>query len=140
MGTNYYLYQNVCDHCHRSDEPKHIGKSSLGWCFALHVYPKEGILDVADWLRRFSEPNSTIKDQHGDIITSEVMMNVIAERSWPESCERDWEWFARNKALPGPHGLARSIVDCDGSTRIYDTTGCIKHGNGTWDCFVGEFS
>ena len=42
MGTNYYLHRprtNECEHCGRADEapPLHIGKSSSGWCFSLHV-------------------------------------------------------------------------------------------------------
>ena len=31
MGTNYYL------------NDRHIGKSSAGWYFALHIYPEENI-------------------------------------------------------------------------------------------------
>src|SRR5450631_1105933 len=37
MGTNYYLQLPGCDHCNRAGDRLHIGKSSGGWCFALHV-------------------------------------------------------------------------------------------------------
>lgn len=38
MGTNYYLHsQDPCEHCGRSYPELHIGKSSAGWVFALHV-------------------------------------------------------------------------------------------------------
>ena len=37
MGTNYYLETDACDKCGRGDGPLHIGNSSAGWCFALHV-------------------------------------------------------------------------------------------------------
>jgi len=49
MGTNYYLVKNErppCPCCERTyvQERLHIGKSSGGWCFALHVIPEMGML------------------------------------------------------------------------------------------------
>ena len=38
MGTNYYLYYNVCECCGRQDSI-HIGKSSCGWRFLFHWHP-----------------------------------------------------------------------------------------------------
>jgi len=60
MGTNYYLQKKsgtcqTCGHC--SEDPKHIGKSSGGWCFSLHVYPEENITTV------------TIVNEYGETIS-----------------------------------------------------------------------
>lgn len=48
MGTNYYLRPDPCECCGRGLEPLHIGKSCMGWCFRLHVYPPG--LYCPDWL------------------------------------------------------------------------------------------
>lgn len=122
MGTNYYYHANktnYCPHCGRGDdEPKHIGKSSAGWCFALHVYPEDGIHDLLDWERLFDEPNAVIKNEYGEVIKRLEMVQIITKRSWIGTLG------------PGPNNLLRC--------RLGD--GCIKHGEGTWDCVVGEFS
>jgi len=61
MGTNYYLYPaSPCKACGRSYEAKHIGKSSAGWCFLLHVIPEEGINDLEDWKKLWYQPEAEI--------------------------------------------------------------------------------
>ena len=38
MGTNYYWQESEpCAACGRGYEQVHVGKSSAGWCFSLHV-------------------------------------------------------------------------------------------------------
>ena len=37
MGTNYYARIDTCKECNRADEI-HIGKSSVGWRFAVRVH------------------------------------------------------------------------------------------------------
>jgi hypothetical protein len=32
-----------------------FGKSSGGWTFSLHVYPEDGIKDLADWIPLFAD-------------------------------------------------------------------------------------
>ena len=49
MGTNYYLSSKPCSCCGRKDSQRHIGKSSAGWVFALHVYPDQAKGELA-WL------------------------------------------------------------------------------------------
>ena len=138
MGTNFYLYETppclTCGHC--ADEPRHIGKSSGGWCFALHVYPEDGIATLDDWKRIWS--GKTIKDEYGKLVTEEEMLNQITNRrskpmteqglgSWYDSVA---EWYSKNGAEPGPNNLARHRIG------HY----CVGHGEGTWDYIVGEFS
>ncbi len=130
MGTNFYLHRNICSCCGRGDEPLHIGKSSGGWVFALHIYPENGINDLEDWIKIWTQQNATIKDEYERIVIPDVMMDIITERKWPRKKDFDPDWLRENYAEPGPNGLARSVIDGR----------CVKHGNGTWDCFVGEFS
>lgn len=82
MGTNFYLYEEKpCPTCSHAKEPRHIGKSSAGWNFALRVYPKEGINNIADWRALLSNPDAEILDEYGDIVSPEQMMKHITGRA-----------------------------------------------------------
>ena len=137
MGTNYYLIhkEDVCPHCgHKKEEPLHIGKSSYGWCFSLHVEPGEQDhpQNLREWERLFNNRDYYIEDEYGDELTVNEMMDKITKRSHPESTSQwsatDW---SINGAMPGPNNLVRSRVD---------GRHCIGHGEGTWDYITGEFS
>jgi hypothetical protein len=92
MGTNYYLrtgkkITKTCD-CgfeHELDEELHIGKSSWGWKFALHIIPERGINELEDWEELFK--TGKIFDEYGNEITEEQMMDCILNRSFPY-CDR----------------------------------------------------
>lgn len=135
MGTNYYWIpaeRPVCPHCGRSDdrEELHIGKSSAGWCFSLHVYPDKGILDLPDWESRWAL-GGTICDEYGHPVSPKAMKAVIVDR---EAISPD-NWtpreYAANHAEPGPRNLARSKID---------GAHCVGHGAGPWDLHIGDFS
>jgi hypothetical protein len=135
MGTNYYLKQKCCASCGRSDE-RHIGKSSAGWCFGLHVYPDDGINTLEDWRKLFSDQSNKIRDEYGSDVEPQEMLNAITNRSWVRNQKpmmyRDWSEFNRlNHATEGPNGLSRHQID---------GRHCIGHGEGTWDYLIGDFS
>jgi len=136
MGTNYYLRYDVCQHCGRSDKQLHIGKSSAGWCFALHVHPEEGINTLEDWRREWAKPGTAIYDEYGGRTHPDEMLEIITIRSFARN-EIPYGYMSRedfcrqNHAVPGPNGLSRHAID---------TNSCIGHGEGTWDYIVGEFS
>ena len=127
MGTNYYHRTILCDKCGHYVK-KHIGKSSGGWCFGLHVYPDEHINDLQEW--EFLWQTGEIFDEYGEKITPAEMKSIITERGWKGS-GLDKTWFSQNSAEPGPNGLARSKIDGHH---------CIGNGAGTWDLVVGNFS
>jgi hypothetical protein len=136
MGTNYYHHEKEpCPTCgHEGDEPRHIGKSSGGWCFSLHVYPEEGIADLGDWKARWG--SGVIKDEYGKTVTPDDMESRITQRSW-EPAKRvpmgyaDWSQFhEQNGSEPGPSGLLRHRIGPH----------CLGHGAGTWDLIAGDFS
>jgi hypothetical protein len=139
MGTNYYLYKKVCDKCGRGDEPLHVGKSSGGWCFSLHVIPEEGINDLEDWEKLWNDPEITIKDEYGQILLKEAMKDLISGRSTKSGKFESnpfgydsWESFHReNHSEFGPKGLLRAKIE---------NRHCIGHGKGTYDLILGEFS
>lgn len=111
MGTNYYWFESGYN---AEDDPSfglHIGKSSGGWAFTLHIHPRREISTLLDWERKFKEPGSFIKDEYGRVVPPSKMKEIIRERSHPQ-------------------GLRRH--DVDGKF-------CVGHGDGTWDYCVGDF-
>lgn len=122
MGTNYYW------HIGYETRPRHIGKSSAGWCFLLHVSPDDGIHDLADWEALWAKVNGTILDEYTRSVTVAEMRSIITERLWDGRDEKPPGWYAQNFAAPGPNGLARAMYRSLGP------------GAGTWDRITGEFS
>ena len=128
MGTNYYLITEPCSCCGLSAPRLHIGKSSAGWCFALHV---EGdINSLADWEARWSKPNAKIVNEYGDTVTPDEMRKTITERAWKGHGTDEPMWLMANNAVQGPNGLARQQIGRH----------CIGHGDGTYDLIPGEFA
>ena len=133
MGTNYYFtpsHAGPCEHCGRSDssEELHIGKSSGGWCFSLHIIPEKGINDLEDWVKLF--PTGRIRDEYGQDIPAEEMMSIITKREGRGFANKDTAFHRTNHSEEGPEGLLRHRLG----------PYCTKHGAGTWDCMPGEFS
>jgi hypothetical protein len=90
MGTNYYLKtQGEEPHCSTCDcrgRGRHIGKSSGGWCFALRVYPDEGIRFLDDWIRLFEKRDVLILDEYNQRVSVFEMLETILNR--PASSQR----------------------------------------------------
>jgi hypothetical protein len=137
MGTNYYLIEDVCEPCARTTST-HIGKSSCGWCFSLHVgrqweptIPKS----LEEWVERWSAPGAAIMDEYGYKYTPTEMMDVITNRrcdpyDLPDGYASWDEFHAINHSTPGPNGLLRHQIMDDH---------CVGHGPGAYDLIVGEF-
>lgn len=134
MGTNYYLKENTCECCGRSEE-RHIGKSSGGWVFCLRVYPDEGINTLDDWKPRLAA--NPIKNEYGDDVEFDEMWKNITERRWegraldvtPFGYRSLADFHQKNSSEDGPNGLLRHQISGQ----------CIGHGEGTWDYIIGEF-
>jgi len=147
MGTNYYATVNKCEHYERQDQ-LHIGKSSAGWCFLLHVFEDaaEGPTSLAEW--RALLGGASIETEYGDRVTFKEMMAIIAERKGSFAFDgpppQNWcsgkryaswnDYFEQAQgghAERGPKGLVRSVAS---------KGNCIRHGDGTWDLITGRFS
>ena len=96
MGTNYYLKVKkvpkpcyACGHTPPRPSSIHIGKSSAGWCFSLHVYPEELDEDqdpprpqsLEEWRERFEDPKFMIENEYDKAITAKEMLHVITGRA-----------------------------------------------------------
>ena len=129
MGTNYYI-KNIlsCPECGTpAAADYHIGKSSAGWCFSLHVDP-DGINNLEDIKRLWR--GRAIKDEYDSTISKKEMVAIITERSWKGSEQLNSEFHKLNHSEPGPNGLLRHQIDGF----------CIGHGPGTYDYLIGYFS
>jgi hypothetical protein len=140
MGTNYYLHQkgNLLERLEREVSfVRHIGKSSGGWCFALRVYPEEGINSLTDWYHVLRRDNNIIFDEYSNEVTLEHLLDVITNRSWKERvfqptdrCPTEEHMLNFNHAVYGPNNLLRHRIGQH----------CVGHGPGTWDLIPGDFS
>lgn len=119
MGTNFYL----------EEDGTHIGKSSGGWCFSLHIYPENGINSLEDWKKEWA--GKQISDEYGRLLSEEEMLGIITNRNWNSCKEKSDAFLRQNHAVRGPNNLLRSEVD-----GIH----CVGHGDGTWDYCIGDFS
>ena len=145
MGTNYYAIleetETTCPHCERPGYLQavrwHIGKSSFGWCFALHVGSREEphIPKSLDEWREVWKKAVRIEDEYGRGVTTAEMERIILDRDAfgiKNPSRADYDWFRLNMAEPGPHLLARHSIKADRY--------CVGHGDGTYDLLVGTFS
>lgn len=125
MGTNYYFETGVCRECGKPDERRHIGKSSGGWCFSLHIYPEDGINDLDDWKRVFDEEarheRARIVDEYGRQLSVPEMLVVITERRWrrnptgkPPEPYASWEVFYQ---LNSAEAWARTLSSTNNGCR-----------------------
>lgn len=142
MGTNYYAVMEaeevICPTCgrdgHVEQKRLHIGKSSYGWCFSLHVGSAQEPhipRSLAAW-REVWKTAVRLENEYGETISTEEMERIITQRSHPGGGQKDRSWFVSNYATPGPNNLARHSIKMDNH--------CVGHGDGTWDLITGQFS
>lgn len=145
MGTNYYMmkgqYVPETDYDHPlsgmirdgTGHPAkiHIGKSSYGWCFSLHVMPEHGISNLTDWkvlADRLLGEGWRIEDEYREVVALAELWAVVERIGWERQLVTDCDQLN----LPADtRPLNRHAVD-GGS--------CIGHGEGLYDYMIGEFS
>lgn len=124
MDTNYYV--------EIGNEKKHLGISSAGWCFALRVYPEEGIETLKDVVYMIEDKK--IIDEYDSYLTLANFLHIVKnrriERRVLPLMYKSWDSFhAQNHSVTGLNNLLRH--------RLGDF--CVSHGEGTWDCIAAEF-
>jgi hypothetical protein len=155
MSTNYYLESPRCKDCGHAERVEHLGKSSVGWVFSLHIYPESGIHDLSDiekWIKRETVRGQLqICSEYGEVLSWMDFLVIVTKRSNPRIIRDGWEseWWnmggwphshyytsegdfhCKNSSKRGPSGLLRHRVD---------DNHCVANGAGTWDLIIGEFS
>lgn len=125
MGTNYYAVK-TCECCGNEDK-YHIGKSSGGWVFSLHVEPDEGINDLYDVMQIIKDPKRKVVNEYGDTIFKKNLLDIIKnrkceERGEPPNSFSSWGQFHRiNDSLEGPNNLLRHKLkhNCIAHERVH---------------------
>lgn len=98
MGTNFYLYVDVCNCCGRPEKEVHLGKRSFGWTFGIQgfngLYEFDGIfrgfLDEhkigsikswRTWKKIFSKmpKNWKIVDEYGRVVDKKEFIQEVEE-------------------------------------------------------------
>jgi len=137
MGTNYYLVDRTdeCKCCGHGVAKHHIGKSSGGWCFSMHVgyrviHPLTRIeTEIKDFesLKPFLSLLE-IRDEYGEVISEKEILSIIQDR-----------WTDKS---PPRHSICEGAeVTSDNLLRMkIDGRYCVGHGEGTWTYHAGEFS
>lgn len=130
MGINYYVAIDTCSHCGRPERTLHIGKSSRGWVFALHVGKNEDDATPrtwCSWLRLLTTRPVHIYDEDGTTVTLEQLKEIVLERV----------------GAPGGHTILEN-TEFDARLFLYrhkiDDRHCLAHGSGSYDLITGDFS
>jgi hypothetical protein len=153
MGTNYFvrgLHRIVDWNVLVAPDVLHLGKSSMGWTFALHIHPDFGINTLTDWKVLLESAEVCIVDEYGKIHKDHArfVREFIEERERDDDRPRSEEekrrqarrfgldsWQAlleQNNAIELPtSGMWR---------RRIDGRHCVGNGDGTYDLCIGEFS
>ncbi len=131
-GTDYYLVKNSFLGL-RDATRKHLGRSVSGWCFFLHIYPRDKVFTWGDmklYLNEVVDNGYKIVNTHGMVVTLDNFVEIVEERQRIYRPKRDPEWFKENFAKSGPNGLARHKVD--GYL-------CVGNGDGPYDYMLSDF-
>ena len=137
MGINYYFHMEMpppCECCGRPYEKLyyHIGKSSAGWYFALHIDPSKNLNSFTDWVAFLSSAEGVIKNEYRDEISLKQMLSIITNRrGYKKPFSKNAEWYNINNAEPAEYNLVRARIDGQF---------CVGHGDGTFDYMQGDFS
>jgi len=135
LGTNFFsilnFTQQSCDPFSLKSlerhESFHIGKSSIGWCFSLHVIPEIGIHSFEGWVPILMNPERFIVDEYQKVISFMQLYSIIHDRKGENNFTS--EQLAANFAIQDASGLLRHEIGGN----------CIAHGPGTYDLMVGYF-
>lgn len=84
MGTNFYVEDNVCEHCGRKDI-LHIGKRSCGWKFNFQWHPH---LTTLQEYKEFLK-DKTILDEYDRTYTYDEFWHEIESHPYDSVHEDD---------------------------------------------------
>lgn len=157
MGTNYYVtpienkLSEIPDTMVNEDGLIHVGKSSMGWCFSLHVYPLYDIMCFRDVCAFIQDYSAGIVDEYGDDVSYSDLIDVIVKRKrkpleFPRKAFdllgvpafnnlQEFVSYHENK----PHSCCFWDYENNLFRHRIVQGHCIGNGKGTYDYIIGEF-
>ena len=100
MGTNYYLHENVCECCERSDVT-HICKSFTSWHGSVDGASAPN--SVEGWRERIEGAvagGGYVRDEYGTPVTAEEFFRAI-ENVPPHRARAQYDWCVRHGHTDG---------------------------------------
>lgn len=83
MGTNFYAHVDPCGECGHAATVVHIGKSSRGWVFSLHV-GGDAPEHLRGWTTFLKRKGVVIKDEYSRVVSLEDLLEIITKRAGRE--------------------------------------------------------
>jgi hypothetical protein len=124
----------------KREEDLHIGKSSGGWVFALHVISEKRLYGLPDWMILLDKPDVIIFEKVDGQLRREIslddLLKVITERKFEGNDNVNHLFHVVNKSMPAENGLVRKVIDgerCVGHEFAADGRGV------SWDLIAGDF-
>jgi len=142
MSTNFYVADVVrcqeCGHAVHNGIKFHIGKSSAGWAFSLHVIPEKHLNTWGEWKAFLDKPGMAIIDEDGAKWSLDEFVMIVENRIGkygdlehvPPGYDTWWDFYEINQCEIDANGLLRHKVG----------EFCSGHGKGSWDYVTGDFS
>lgn len=131
-GTDYYIVKRSLIESKNAIK-RYLGRSVSGWCFFIHIHPRDGIYDWGD-MRKYLEKSVNlgfvIVNSHNMVVELNNFINIVTNRQRIYLPKREPDWYTENFAKQGPHGLARRKVD--GYL-------CMGNGKGCYDYMTTDF-
>jgi hypothetical protein len=128
MGTNYYYIDRDNEMTRR-----HLGKSSVGWAYALRVWPEAGLMDLDSWVSYMERGGGCIYDEYKRKHTLDEWLSVVRDR-WFTKDEFPDEVFLRQN-----HAELRFHPEGDGLLLFSEGFSDRPHGP-TWEAVDSDFS
>lgn len=136
LQQSYLTNKDVFDgHEYSTDWPYvqqiHVGKSSGGWAFNLHVLPDLGITDLEDWAELLKY--GVLKDEYGARKDPENFIESIKQRCWHRAPSLFGGWSIE----PVQQAVNNLVMPCTG-----DRYGFVYAADPTktYFCSLGEYS
>jgi hypothetical protein len=109
----------------------HVGKSSGGWAFSLHVLPNLGITDLEDWAELLNY--GVLRDEYGACKGPENFIKSIKQRRWHRPPSLPGKWSIE----PVQIAVNNLVMPCTG-----DRYGHVYAADPTktYFCSLGEYS
>lgn len=62
-------------------EEIHVGKSSAGWVFLLHIHPDKNIYSLEDYCNIWYDPNIALYNEYDELISPKQLEHTICDRA-----------------------------------------------------------